>query len=260
MDLETFGGGGRERRGHHRGRREDSVGEATRTSAVANGSALEALLAPSPQGGGSPAPAGDSESQWLGIVPRFMDEVFQRVSSSDTGSAEYTVRCSFIEIYQNLTRDLLNPSNAQQIEIRSAPPLYAAPRLLGTAGRRGGREGEHERRMGGERRWTLRVEERARGGVKQETPEGSGFGVYSTVDGCFMPSQGIQQGKRADPGGDGGADVKQGGDDGRAGEGHELQSDQWHSDEPQLVTVSCHLHRHAGAAEGRLHGGRVLPS
>eukprot|EP00192_Tetraselmis_astigmatica_P001482 CAMPEP_0117661190 /NCGR_PEP_ID=MMETSP0804-20121206/7408_1 /TAXON_ID=1074897 /ORGANISM="Tetraselmis astigmatica, Strain CCMP880" /LENGTH=3186 /DNA_ID=CAMNT_0005468047 /DNA_START=424 /DNA_END=9983 /DNA_ORIENTATION=- len=58
--------------------------------------------------------------RWLGVVPRFMKELYSRIRSSQTEDVEFSVRCSFMEIYQNHVRDLLNPHNTQSIEIRES--------------------------------------------------------------------------------------------------------------------------------------------
>eukprot|EP00951_Prasinocladus_malaysianus_P047034 scaffold648611_cov37-Prasinocladus_malaysianus.AAC.1 len=67
-------------------------------------------------------PAVDPASGWVGVVPQVLDEVFARVSAKEpaAGSGEeatYVVRCSFVEVYNNMIRDLLCRDSNQNIEL-----------------------------------------------------------------------------------------------------------------------------------------------
>src|SRR5690606_14756907 len=50
----------------------------------------------------------DEESR--GIIPRIVQQIFESILSSP-GNIEYTVRVSYMEIYMERVRDLLNPVN-----------------------------------------------------------------------------------------------------------------------------------------------------
>jgi len=55
---------------------------------------------------------------WVGVVPTVMNELFDRVEASGP-DATFTIKCSFIEVYQNNIRDLLDASTSPSaIEIR----------------------------------------------------------------------------------------------------------------------------------------------
>jgi kinesin family protein 5 len=51
---------------------------------------------------------GGSEAASVGIAPRMIGEVFQFIEDADE-CMEFTVKTSYIEIYMEKIRDLLNP-------------------------------------------------------------------------------------------------------------------------------------------------------
>eukprot|EP01129_Flabellula_baltica_P009978 TRINITY_DN4162_c0_g1_i1.p1 TRINITY_DN4162_c0_g1~~TRINITY_DN4162_c0_g1_i1.p1 ORF type:complete len:1087 (+),score=291.60 TRINITY_DN4162_c0_g1_i1:13-3273(+) len=51
-----------------------------------------------------------SEPHLKGIIPRSCSHIFDHINSDEEGT-EYIIRCSFLEIYKEIIRDLLNPSN-----------------------------------------------------------------------------------------------------------------------------------------------------
>ena len=57
-----------------------------------------------------------------GIIPRSCMHIFDHISRDRSGT-EYTIKCSFLEIYKEIVRDLLNPGQAgkQGLKIREAP-------------------------------------------------------------------------------------------------------------------------------------------
>eukprot|EP00026_Physarum_polycephalum_P001526 Phypoly_transcript_01528.p1 GENE.Phypoly_transcript_01528~~Phypoly_transcript_01528.p1 ORF type:complete len:1080 (+),score=256.77 Phypoly_transcript_01528:75-3314(+) len=54
-----------------------------------------------------------------GIVPRTSAHIFEHIDS-DGSKREYAIKCSFLEIYKEVVKDLLNPKNAD-IKIRESP-------------------------------------------------------------------------------------------------------------------------------------------
>ncbi|EGG24817.1 kinesin-1 [Cavenderia fasciculata] len=58
----------------------------------------------------------DVENQ--GIVPRASVHIFNRIAEDPSGS-EFTIKCSFVEIYMEIIKDLLNPKN-KNLKIRES--------------------------------------------------------------------------------------------------------------------------------------------
>lgn len=54
-----------------------------------------------------------------GIVPRTSAHIFDHIDSDST-KREYAIKCSFLEIYKEVVKDLLNPKNAD-LKIRESP-------------------------------------------------------------------------------------------------------------------------------------------
>lgn len=55
-----------------------------------------------------------------GIIPRSCDHIFQHIAS-DVAGTEYTLKCSFLEIYKENIHDLLNPEAAGNLKVRETP-------------------------------------------------------------------------------------------------------------------------------------------
>jgi len=56
----------------------------------------------------------------LGIIPNTFNHIFGYINTEGVGK-KYLVRCSFIELYQEELKDLLNPSQKNKLEIREDP-------------------------------------------------------------------------------------------------------------------------------------------
>ena len=54
-----------------------------------------------------------------GIIPRSSQRIFQKILS-DQSDTNYVVKCSFLEIYNEQIRDLLNPSQTN-LQVRESP-------------------------------------------------------------------------------------------------------------------------------------------
>ncbi|KAI8362717.1 hypothetical protein EDC96DRAFT_553728 [Choanephora cucurbitarum] len=60
---------------------------------------------------------------YKGIIPRTCHELFERVASKRTDLVDFQVEVSYIEIYNEKVRDLLNPSNKANLKVREHPVL-----------------------------------------------------------------------------------------------------------------------------------------
>ncbi|KAI8640011.1 hypothetical protein BD408DRAFT_370761 [Parasitella parasitica] len=58
-----------------------------------------------------------------GVIPRTCSELFDRISSTKTESLDFQVEVSYIEIYNEKVRDLLNPRNKSNLKVREHPVL-----------------------------------------------------------------------------------------------------------------------------------------
>ncbi|KAI7863227.1 kinesin motor domain-containing protein [Spinellus fusiger] len=58
-----------------------------------------------------------------GIIPLTCSELFVRITQAESLSASFQVEVSYIEIYNEKVRDLLNPSNKSHLKVREHPSL-----------------------------------------------------------------------------------------------------------------------------------------
>ncbi|XP_037088935.1 kinesin-like protein unc-104 [Pollicipes pollicipes] len=66
---------------------------------------------------------GKAEHDQEGIIPRICRNLFQRVSNSNDIDAQISVEVSYMEIYCERVRDLLNPKNKSHLRVREHPLL-----------------------------------------------------------------------------------------------------------------------------------------
>ncbi|KAK5577751.1 hypothetical protein RB653_002699 [Dictyostelium firmibasis] len=70
---------------------------------------------------GSAAAESDYENvEQLGIIPRGNHLIFNSIAEESNGNAEFTIKCSYLEIYMENIQDLLNPKNNKQLKIRES--------------------------------------------------------------------------------------------------------------------------------------------
>uniref|UniRef100_A0A1B6FBV9 Kinesin-like protein n=1 Tax=Cuerna arida TaxID=1464854 RepID=A0A1B6FBV9_9HEMI len=62
-----------------------------------------------------------NEDKYKGIIPRTFEQIFDHISSSY--NMQYLVRASYLEIYQDEIRDLLNTNCSQKYELRESKEL-----------------------------------------------------------------------------------------------------------------------------------------
>lgn len=58
-----------------------------------------------------------------GITPRTCSELFNRINNNSDPNLQYRVEVSYIEIYNEKVRDLLNPKNKGNLKVREHPSL-----------------------------------------------------------------------------------------------------------------------------------------
>lgn len=58
-----------------------------------------------------------------GIIPRTCSELFERIKNTSDPNVTYRVEVSYIEIYNEKVRDLLNPNNKGNLKVREHPSL-----------------------------------------------------------------------------------------------------------------------------------------
>lgn len=54
-----------------------------------------------------------------GIIPRACEHIFKYIESDSSGT-EFTIKCSFLEIYKEVVRDLLDPDRVN-LKVRETP-------------------------------------------------------------------------------------------------------------------------------------------
>lgn len=66
---------------------------------------------------------GKQEEGQEGIIPIICDDLFKRIHSTECESLNYSVEVSYMEIYCERVRDLLNPKNKGNLRVREHPAL-----------------------------------------------------------------------------------------------------------------------------------------
>ncbi|XP_055916355.1 kinesin-like protein unc-104 isoform X7 [Eupeodes corollae] len=66
---------------------------------------------------------GKQEESQEGIIPMICKDLFQRIHDTETGELKYSVEVSYMEIYCERVRDLLNPKNKGNLRVREHPLL-----------------------------------------------------------------------------------------------------------------------------------------
>ncbi|XP_046845010.1 kinesin-like protein unc-104 isoform X2 [Xenia sp. Carnegie-2017] len=68
---------------------------------------------------------GTSESQHKGVIPQLCEKLFEKTAfmSSECEDLSFSVEVSYIEIYCERVRDLLNPKNKQNLRVREHPSM-----------------------------------------------------------------------------------------------------------------------------------------
>eukprot|EP01129_Flabellula_baltica_P005796 TRINITY_DN2124_c0_g1_i1.p1 TRINITY_DN2124_c0_g1~~TRINITY_DN2124_c0_g1_i1.p1 ORF type:complete len:1152 (-),score=318.71 TRINITY_DN2124_c0_g1_i1:270-3683(-) len=60
------------------------------------------------------------DHEMKGIIPRCVDHLFEHIGEDET-ETEFTIKCSFLEIYKENIRDLLNPGGNGKLKVRETP-------------------------------------------------------------------------------------------------------------------------------------------
>lgn len=66
---------------------------------------------------------GKQEEGQEGIIPQICKDLFRKISNNSTESLKYSVEVSYMEIYCERVRDLLNPKNKGNLRVREHPLL-----------------------------------------------------------------------------------------------------------------------------------------
>ncbi|KAK7482513.1 hypothetical protein BaRGS_00026224, partial [Batillaria attramentaria] len=66
---------------------------------------------------------GRSDPGEQGIIPQLCEDLFERIKSQKTDDLHFSVEVSYMEIYCERVRDLLNPSNKHSLRVREHPLL-----------------------------------------------------------------------------------------------------------------------------------------
>ncbi|XP_041480700.1 kinesin-like protein KIF1A isoform X5 [Lytechinus variegatus] len=66
---------------------------------------------------------GKQEPSQQGIIPQLCQELFDRINCNSDSSLQYSVEVSYMEIYCERVRDLLNPKNQKNLRVREHPLL-----------------------------------------------------------------------------------------------------------------------------------------
>lgn len=66
---------------------------------------------------------GKQEEGQEGIIPQICDDLFRKITSNSSDQLKYSVEVSYMEIYCERVRDLLNPKNKGNLRVREHPLL-----------------------------------------------------------------------------------------------------------------------------------------
>ncbi|KAL8620050.1 hypothetical protein ACOMHN_015332 [Nucella lapillus] len=66
---------------------------------------------------------GRSDPGQEGIIPQLCDDLFKRIQGKENDDLQFSVEVSYMEIYCERVRDLLNPSNKHSLRVREHPLL-----------------------------------------------------------------------------------------------------------------------------------------
>ncbi|XP_056018125.1 kinesin-like protein unc-104 isoform X3 [Ostrea edulis] len=66
---------------------------------------------------------GKSEPGQLGIIPQLCEDLFERIKAAKCDDVQFSVEVSYMEIYCERVRDLLNPGNSKALRVREHPLL-----------------------------------------------------------------------------------------------------------------------------------------
>lgn len=66
---------------------------------------------------------GKQEEGQEGIIPQICKDLFRKISRNSNESLKYSVEVSYMEIYCERVRDLLNPKNKGNLRVREHPLL-----------------------------------------------------------------------------------------------------------------------------------------
>lgn len=66
---------------------------------------------------------GKQEDGQEGIIPQICKDLFRRIKETDNEDMKYSVEVSYMEIYCERVRDLLNPKNKGNLRVREHPLL-----------------------------------------------------------------------------------------------------------------------------------------
>jgi kinesin family protein 1 len=64
---------------------------------------------------------GKQEEGQQGIIPMICEDLFNRISDTESDRLKYSVEVSYMEIYCERVRDLLNPKNKGNLRVREHP-------------------------------------------------------------------------------------------------------------------------------------------
>lgn len=66
---------------------------------------------------------GKQEESQEGVIPMICKDLFRRIQETESDDLKYSVEVSYMEIYCERVRDLLNPKNKGNLKVREHPLL-----------------------------------------------------------------------------------------------------------------------------------------